>query len=747
MKSKLLLAAFLVPCCFLAVGAAPGPGKEAKPGLPRRVPRAQGKIRVDGSPVETAWSGALRFTIDYQTGPMQMAPAPVPSECWILQDSSCLYAAFICHDPRPQEIRAHLADHDNIWNDDRVGVLLDTFNDGNRAFAFFVNPVGCRGDEIISRGGKKAWDASWDAIWDGAGKILEWGYTVEMAIPFHALQIDRGAADPTWGFTALRYYPRSLPYFMSSDRIDTNENCYICQFSKISGLAGTKPSKNVEIDPTLVWTRVDGRPEFPEGRMTKILEHGELGLSGRWNFLPNLALSAAVNPDFSQVEADAMQFAVNTRFALSYPEKRPFFLEGRDFFTTQVNAVYTRTIADPEWGVKVTGKEGNSVLGIMAARDRATNLLFPGSQGSQSATLSQAAWAGVLRYRYDVRDTAAVGVLLTDREGPGYGNRVVGVDGLFRIGLYDTLDVQVLATQTRYPGATAALFGQKRGNFTGGAASANYLHEERHWFWKAAALEYSPGFRADLGFVPQADFRKATAGGGYIYRGGPDGLVSRMELGSELYLSSDCRWRLFERELSGWLIVEGPLQTTLRVEAARRRFVYKDIPFDQFDHSYTLALTPSRDLKLNARLDLGDEVDYAETRPGSKLIWSAGAAYNFGRHLLADLRYSLDRLDVRGGRLFTAELPQVRLFYHFSRSLMFRGIAQWMRIHRSPALYSTPVAPLDQTFTTQLLLAYKLNPRTVLFLGYSDNYLGCPGASLLKKDQSLFVKLGYALGL
>ena len=531
MISKLLFSAALVLCGSLAVGAAQGPATEAKPALSRRVPHARGEIRIDGVPEESAWADALRFTIDYQTGPIQMAPAPVPTECLILQDASHLYAAFICRDPRPREIRARLADHDNIWNDDRVGILLDTFNDGNRAFAFFVNPVGCCGDEIVSRGGKKAWDASWDAIWSGAGQVLESGYTVEMAIPFHALQFDPGAADPTWGFTALRYYPRSLPYMMSSDRIDTNENCYICQFSKISGLAGMKPSKNVELDPTLVWTRVDGRPDFPAGPMTKVRQDAELGLSGRWNFLSNMALSGAVNPDFSQVEADAMQFAVNTRFALSYAEKRPLFLEGRDFFATPVNAVYTRTIADPEWGVKVTGKEGNNVLGVMAARDRATNLIFPGSQGSRSTTLSQEAWAGVLRYRYDVRDTAAIGVLVTDREGPGYGNRLAGVDGLFQIGLNDTLDVQVLASQTRYPGPTAAGFGQKEGNFGGSALSANYLHEERNWFWKASGLEYSPDFRADLGFVPQADFRKGTAGGGYIYRGGPDGLVSRMELG------------------------------------------------------------------------------------------------------------------------------------------------------------------------------------------------------------------------
>ncbi len=104
------------------------------------------------------------------------------------------------------------------------------------------------------------------------------------------------------------------------------------------------------------------------------------GFTARWGFTPNMMLSAAVNPDFSNIEADNAQMDINTQFALYYPEKRPFFLEGADLFRTRMRAVYTRTLADPSGGIKMTGKEGKNTVGFFSARDELTNILMPGSR-------------------------------------------------------------------------------------------------------------------------------------------------------------------------------------------------------------------------------------------------------------------------------------------------------------------------------------------------------------------------------
>ncbi len=735
----LLLSLGLVPAARAA--------KQNAPAAAKPVPVTSAAIRVDGRLDEPAWERALVFTIDYEISPGQLVPAPVATECLLVRDAANLYVGFRAHDPDPAAIRAYLGDHDSLWNDDRVGVIIDTFNDGHRAFAFFVNPVGVIGDEILSNGGQGSWDASWDAIWDAAAALTDGGYTAELVVPFHALQYQRREGDQVWGFTAMRYYPRSLPHFLSSDRIDRNRNCFLCQLSKISGLGGLRPAQAVELDPTLTWFREEGRDAFPDGPYRVLEKRAEAGLSGRWNITPSLALSGALNPDFSQVEADAMQFSINTQFALSYPEKRPFFLEGKDFFQTKINAVYTRAVADPDGGFKLSGKEGDHAVGLLAARDAVTNLILPGNRGSRSVPLGRGTWAGILRYRYDLGEESTVGVLVTDREGPSYANRVAGLDGVFRLSRSDTVDIQALGSFTRYPEALASTFGLKREAYKGSAVTFLYTHEEQNWYWNAGGQDLAPGFRADLGFVPQADYRKGTAGAGYVRRGAPGDFLSKLDIGGDVFLSSDCGWRLIEREFEAHVAAEGPWQARLQLTAARRRYVYENIPFDQTVRTGSLSLAPARDFKASVSLAQGDEIDYAHVRPGTKLVLTSGVDYNLGRRLKLEADYSLNRLDVAAGRLFDARLTRLLVLILPGRRWMFRGIVQLMDIERRVALYASPVPPRDRTLTSQLLLSWKLNPRTVLYLGYADDYLGAFEAALIRRGRTLFFKAGYAVGV
>jgi hypothetical protein len=732
------LAVVFLACALTPAVRAAGedPPVPAKP-----VPVTETAIRIDGRLDEPGWDRALVFTIDYEISPGQLVPAPVPTECLLMRDDANLYIGFRAHDPDPKSIRAYLGDHDSLWNDDRVGVIIDTFNDGQRAFAFFVNPVGVIGDEILSKGGQGAWDASWDAIWDAAAAIAEGGYTAELVVPFHALQYQRRNGDQIWGFTAMRYYPRSLPH------IDRNRNCFLCKLSKIAGLGGLRPTQAVELDPTLTWFREEGRDPFPGGPMKVRATKTEAGLSGRWNITPNMALSGAWNPDFSQVEADAMQFTVNTQFALSYPEKRPLFLEGKDFFQTKINAVYTRAVADPDWGLKLSGKEGDHAVGLFAAHDIATNIILPGNRGSRTVSLGQGTTAGILRYRYDLGDESTVGLLVTDREGPSYANRVAGLDGVFRLGRNDLVDIQALGSFTRYPETLTTSLGLKRDPYQGSALTILYTHEEEHWLWSAGAQDLGAEFRADLGFVPQADFRKGTASASYIDRGEPGEFLSRLEVGGDFFLSTDCGWRLIEREFQAKVAADGPWQTKLQLAAARRRYVYEDIPFDQNIQSGSLSLAPARDIRASVSLTLGDEVDFTHARPGKKLILKTGFDYNLGRRLKFEADYSLNRLDVAGGRLFDARLTRLLVLILPGRRWMFRGIVQLMDIDRHVARYASPVPPRDRTFTSQLLMSWKLNPRTVLYLGYADDYLGAVDTSLIRRGRTLFFKAGYAVGV
>src|SRR5262249_19124632 len=241
-------------------------------------------------------------------------------------------------------------------------------------------------------------DWAWDAIWKSAGRITSDGYVVEVAIPFNQLRFPKSDAALTWGFDVFRSYPRSVRHRISASYQDRNRSCLLCQANKISGLAGISPGRNLELDPTMTGHRTDRRPDFPEGSLEKDSEKADFGLTARWGVTPSLVLNATVNPDFSQVEADVAQLSVNTRFGLFYEEKRPFFLEGVDFFSTPLPTVYTRTVADPQGGIKVTGKAGGNALGVFVARDSVNNLVLPSNQASELVSIDQKVWSGVLRY-------------------------------------------------------------------------------------------------------------------------------------------------------------------------------------------------------------------------------------------------------------------------------------------------------------------------------------------------------------
>jgi hypothetical protein len=714
--------------------------------VPYVIPRSGLPIKIDGKITEEAWKGALRLTIDYEFQPGNNTPAPVKTECLLLYDNKNFYAAFRALDPDPSAIRAHLTDRDNAWNDDNIGIWLDTFNDGNRAFFFSVNPFGIQGDEMFSNGGDSE-DATWDAIWSSAGQMTADGYTVELAIPFEALQFHRGGSELTWGVLLYRNYPRNLRHQIVSAPLDRNQSCFICQSPKITGLAGVKPGRSIELDPTLTAQRSDERTDFPDGPLEKAESKADVGISGKWAFTPNLTLSGTLNPDFSQVEADAMQFRINTQFALYYNEKRPFFLEGRDFFSTPFEAVYTRTVADPQWGLKLSGKENKQAIALFVAHDRLTNLLIPGSQDSASTSLDQPAWAGVLRYRLDVGRSSTVGVLATGREGDDYSNRLVGLDARLRLFKSGTLVLQYLGSSTRYPQAMAVEFGQEKDAFSGRAMQIEYRHSKRTWYAEAGYEDLSPGFRADLGFIPQVDYREWHIEGGLIHWGKEKEFFSTLETGFELRQSDDYSGNLLQRRLEIYANANGPMQSQLFFEGALQRQTFRGATFDMFSTWTSFVLRPSGSLNIFLDLGLGDQIDYDNVRPGKSFQLQPQVSLSLGRHLKLVLGHSLNRLQVAGGRLFFAKLSSTQVIYQFNSRAFFRGIAYYMDVKRDPALYLETVEAREKTLSTQFLFSYKLNPRTVLFLGYTDDALGGDAFGLTRSGRTFFAKVGYALVL
>jgi len=747
------------PFPALAFGPAPGPAREGRllfdqeqansknlAGQSFAVTRAGFRIKLDGVLEEEAWSKACVIPLIYEWTPGDNIPPPVKTDCLVTYDDDFLYIAFRAFDPESSKIRAHLMDRDatdTLIQDDHICFMIDTFNDERRGFQFRVNPLGVQADANFSElEGYE--DFSWDAIWNSAGKIMDWGYAVEVAIPFNQLRFPRTKEEQTWGFSAERSYPRNVRHRITSHRRDRNIACIICQFNKLTGIAGITPGKNMEIDPTLTAHRTDTRPEFPAGPVENGKVKAEPGVTVRWGVTPNLILNAAANPDFSQVEADVAQLEVNRRFALYYPEKRPFFLEGADFFLTPFQAVFTRTVADPSAGVKLTGKLGRNALGFFGAIDQINNLLFPSNQGSQSASLMDDVTSGVLRYRRDVGRGSTFGLLYTGRAAEDYHNHIAGFDGFFRFSPTKTLSFQYLHSETRYPLDLAKGYGQPEEGFGGNAITVEFQHLGRDWFYELNYEDLSQGFRADYGYIPRVDMRKTDIGIHRLLWGKQGGWFTQLAMGIEGEVVYDHSGRLTDQQIMVAARYRGPLQSDIAAILGQNKEFYQGTTYDMKKAACQGEIKPASGLRFTFMGQIGDSVDYANAREADQVALTAGTEIGLGKHVNLNLSHVLERLSFKGKEVYTANLPQLRLIYNFSVRMFVRAILQYLHVDRDPELYIYPMPPQTRTFFTQFLFSYKLNPQTVLFLGYSDNYLGMQGIDLTQTDRTFFVKIGYA---
>lgn len=733
----------------LALGlalAATASAQEAPPAaVPRQlVPLASSPIRVDGELDEPAWQGAWAGELAYEVWPGENVPAPVRTEVLATHDAEAAYFAFRAHDPDPSQIRAYLSDRDAVGGDDWVAVVLDTFNDERRAFDLMVNPLGVQQDFFETRSA----EGEWDAIWEAAARLQPWGWSAEIRIPLSSLRFQRSEGTQVWGFDAVRSYPRRERHVMGLFARDRNNGCYLCQTVKIEGFQGARPGRNLEIAPTLTALRSDARSVVPGGPLEAGDPDGQVGATVRWGLTPNLTLSGTVNPDFSQVEADAVALDVNEPFALFFAEKRPFFMEGSDFFDTRLDAVYTRTVREPAWGAKLTGKEGAHTLGAYVLRDDVTNVLLPGSQSSRGRTLEGGSVASVLRYRRDLGDRFTLGALVTGREGEGYFNRMAGLDADLRLGEKDRLQLQALGSATRDPDAVADEAGLARGERRGWALDALFLHDTRTLDLWAAYRDVGRDFRADLGFVPRVDYRQAETGLGYTVNP-PAGTSWFSSWNFQGYLrgADDQAGRLLYRMAVVEAQYQGPLQSHALARWTQRRDAYRGKELDGGELYLHNCMNPGRGLSFYANLTLGDQIDWAGARLGRRLRFQPGLTQKLTRRLKVDLAGTWERLDVDGSRLYTATVGQATVAYQFSTRAFLRALVQYWESEYDALRYQDGRGNEERALGSQVLFSYKVNPQTVFFLGYSDTAEGTDDFGLTKTGRTLFAKIGYAWSL
>ncbi|HEX9942174.1 MAG TPA: DUF5916 domain-containing protein [Thermoanaerobaculia bacterium] len=706
-----------------------------------RVSRASGPIEVDGALGDPGWSGAAREETFYETNPGDNVEPKVKTVAWLTYDERFFYAAFEFSDPDPKGIRAPFGDHDAVPGyTDYGGVILDTRNDGKTAAMFLVNPHNIQYDAITSDTSGE--DSSPDFYWDSATRIGPDGWTLEIRIPFSSLRYDSAAAQ-TWGVLLYRNRPREFRYQMFSSRLPRGTNCFICHSRKIVGLEGLPSGRHAVLAPYSSGRRTEQALGDPGSRLESQGQDWDGGLDAKWTPNADTAIDATLNPDFSQVESDVAQITANERFALFVPEKRPFFLEGLDLFSTPIQAVYTRTITSPSWGLRSTGQFANTLYTLLITEDRGGgSVILPGPQFSDLAPQDFSSRVAIGRGRRDF-GSSFVSFLLTDREIEGAGhNRVLGPDFEWRPTGTDSVRGQFLLSDSRNP-ARPDLFPDWRGqDLNSHAAYANWNHSTRTWDWYFEYFDIGEEFRADVGFLPQVGVRDGFFALGRSFY--PEkGIFRRIRPFVRLRNVEDRDGDLILRRVIPGFFVEGFWSSFINVEHRTEEVRAGSHLFDSDYWVASVEMSPSQVLGgLGLDLTIGDDVDFAGERPGRGATVGLRATVRPTDHLALQLNGSRRRLDVsptgegpKSLRLFTAEVARLKATYTFNARSFLRLIGQRVTFEQGGR---------DESFSGSALFAYKLNWQTVLFLGYGDERALSPEDRLEPTRRELFLKVSYA---
>src|SRR5467141_4907567 len=413
----------LAVCLLLCSDSTSYSGRDRQ--LDVRIPRLEAEVVIDGDLSDSVWARAARLTGFSQYSPNDGVPAADSTQVLVWYSASAIYfgiRAFEQHG-RPT---VTLASRDQIFGDDNVQILLGTFHDAKQVLMFAVNPLGIQGDGSLIEGanvtaggfigsavvGREQPDLSPEFVFQSHGRVTDWGYEVEVRIPFKSIRYQpRQPQD--WRLNIVREVKHSgfEDSWFPARRANAT---FIGQSGNLVGLSGMHRGLVVDLNPEATG-KASGAPT-PSGYQYD-LGNPQVGGNIRWGVSDNLTLNGTIKPDFSQVETDAGQLAFDPRQALFFPEKRPFFLEGSELFQVPQNLIYTRRIVQPVAAIKLTGNASGTDIGFLSAVDGR----FASPSGDNPIF-------NIVRAQRSLGHGSRVGLAYTDRIEGGNYNRVAEVD-------------------------------------------------------------------------------------------------------------------------------------------------------------------------------------------------------------------------------------------------------------------------------------------------------------------------------
>jgi hypothetical protein len=624
-----------------------------------------------------------------------------------------------------------------------VVIFLDTYDDRQRAYEFLINPYGIQAD--ILRSGNNE-DDSFDALFESAAEINEHGWTAEMAIPFSSIRFPQ-SVEQRWNILLGRQHPRTNGTIFSWTKFDRNNPCLTCQGGLLTGIRDIEATNSAELLPYVLGSQNNALDddEDPNSNFTRHPPKGRFGGSVKYSPSPALILEGVVNPDFSQVETDADQISVNTTFALSYPEKRPFFIEGADLFKSRLQTYYSRSINNPSGAVKVTGKSGLLSYGYIGASDRDVSFVVPGEEESDVVETRLDALVNIGRVRYDFAEQSNVGGIFSSRSSPESNNAIGGLDWNYLFGGNNYLRGEFFFSSTRELNDTSLFqssrtFGTSGSNasydgesYTGSALQLNLSHQGREHNISVGYQDVSPTFQAQNGFVTKTNMRLLFMENVYQFYF-TESFVNRFFLfnfsGMQFNYDGERKERFSVFGVGSQM--KGQTFANILLMGLNQE-LFKGVYFENIPRvMLNFNTSPLTEFSLELHAEVGRFIyrDTPELGKGHNLFASVRIAPTSQFRL--DLSYSRAQLaSVATDELFyDGNIYRINGNYQFTPKMFLRVILQYNSF--------------DPTFNVYPLFSYKVNPFTIFYAGFTDNQydFGAPNGFLTTQRQ-FFVKFQY----
>ncbi len=770
----------LIPS-LLAVMAAPASAQMAAPSEPPAtyhgrqrqldvaVPKRDVDVKIDGNLTEADWAQAALLTGFSQYTPVDRLAAEDSTEVLVMYDDHAIYFGIRAYEPHgtPQ---ARLSDRDKIGGDDHVVLILDTFNDRRRAMVFGSNALGVQNDGTLNDG--SGIDVSPDFLFESKGHVTSYGYEIELRIPFKSLRYQDTNVQQ-WGFNVLRQVQHSGQE-QTWTPVERGAPSFLGQSGRFVDMTELKRGLVLDVNPVMTARSLGARPT-PEAGWQYQNEDPEFGGNARWGITPNLTLNATYNPDFSQVESDVSQIVTDPRQALSFPEKRPFFLEGNEYFQVPNNLIYTRRIGAPEASAKLNGKIGGLNVGFLSAMD-------------DNGTSDDNPFYNLARLRRDIGAQSNVGLVYTDRmQGDNY-NRVAGADT--RIVFGDNRYIfsgQVASSFTRI-GTNPELHGKplfdlslnRTGREFGWSARVDGQHPEfitQSGFTRRTGIAHA-NIQPRWTWFPKESFIRTISFGPIVDGTWEWDRFMKGTLPNDIKLNSSTNavftngWRATFYHWTESFKYPDYLYTNFYIAQQNPTTGVTDtVPYTGTDRLTNIGAMTSVNTpqwrKFSGSLELigGQDDNFDEWSSAWILFSTIGLNWQPTEKVRVNGRYVEQRVHRKsdGSLVSVTMVPRLKTEYQISRPMFFRFVGQYSS-HKKDALrddsrteapilirnrngtFSPSQAQQGGSFRADWLFSYQPNPGTVLFVGYGSSLAGesyFEPSALERLNDGFFVKLSY----